>query len=174
MPAENRPWLPAEFRALGIAWHGQGRGWQAALSREMKINPRTIRRWANGEVKIPARVQENLTHILLASDLYEGALCDEWVIGYAPQDDANIVREYILHIRAPRFIGRIVEVDVDGAPVESEGEANILSGLTCEISDYFVLCEIRWMDLPNTNQQNELVKAAATVAAEENTAADVH
>lgn len=42
----------AQLRELCTRLYGAGR-WQTALSKELKVNDRTVRRWASGKARIP-------------------------------------------------------------------------------------------------------------------------
>lgn len=50
--------MPMEFNQLSESIFGWG--WQSKLARTFKINPRTVRRWATGGVKIPENIMISL------------------------------------------------------------------------------------------------------------------
>lgn len=53
MVADDEDAMTAEqLRELCTRLYGAGR-WQTALSRELKVNDRTVRRWASGKARIP-------------------------------------------------------------------------------------------------------------------------
>lgn len=55
-PMEDEEAMTAEqLRDLCTRLYGAAR-WQTALSRELKVNDRTVRRWASGKARIPQPV----------------------------------------------------------------------------------------------------------------------
>lgn len=52
------------------AWELMGRHWKAELARALDINPRTVYRWASGEIPVPSWVRVALRGI--ESDLKRG------------------------------------------------------------------------------------------------------
>ena len=48
----QRPMSAAEMNRVCTRIYGTGR-WQTALSRELRVNDRTVRRWAAGSTQIP-------------------------------------------------------------------------------------------------------------------------
>ena len=48
----QRPMSAAELNRVCTRIYGTGR-WQTALSRELRVNDRTVRRWAAGSTQIP-------------------------------------------------------------------------------------------------------------------------
>lgn len=63
-----------ELRARGARLYGAGR-WQSALSRELGVNPRTVRRWAAGTTPVPPPVA---TCLRLMTFLEELKWLGEW------------------------------------------------------------------------------------------------
>ena len=51
-PNEPRPMTAEELRRHGSRLYGAHR-WQTALSRELRVNDRTVRRWAAGASPVP-------------------------------------------------------------------------------------------------------------------------
>jgi len=52
-PMDDEEAMTAEqLRELCTRLYGAGR-WQTALSKELKVNDRTVRRWASGKARIP-------------------------------------------------------------------------------------------------------------------------
>lgn len=64
-----------DLATLGTAlW---GTHWVAPMARFLEYDERTIRRWANGQNPVPARVIEQLTSQLRAHHARLGAMLDE-------------------------------------------------------------------------------------------------
>ena len=81
MPGPDRPYqalrLPMqreELQARAARLYGAGR-WQSALSRELGVNARTVRRWAAGESAVPPPVA---TCLRLMTFLEELEWLGEW------------------------------------------------------------------------------------------------
>ena len=114
-----------EFTAASIAILHSAVGWQTAIARRLGIEARTVRRWVQaGET--PPWVDQQL------ADMMGGVGAspwprDEWIIGDGVTGDGRR-REYIMHVAPPRFVARIVAVDEDDAPEESDLPADIVSG----------------------------------------------
>ena len=52
MAAEDEGMTAEQLRELCTRLYGSSR-WQTALSRELQVNDRTVRRWASGKATIP-------------------------------------------------------------------------------------------------------------------------
>ena len=150
----------AELAAMCLAvW---GHGWQNALARALKVNDRTVRRWASGDVPIPDSVERDIRHILGADDPIEKHWPrDEWIV---QREEGR--RVYVVHTLAPRFIARAVESNEDGLPVPEEGEADVLTGVVYASGDC-VLCEIAWIDAPPGLNEIRLIMDQAADALED-------
>ena len=150
----------AELAAMCLAiW---GHKWQNALARALKINDRTVRRWASGDVPIPESVERDIRRILGADDPIEKHWPrDEWIM---QREEGR--RVYVVHTLAPRFIARAVECDEDGVPLLEEGEADVLTGVVYASGD-FMLCEIAWIDAPPGTNEIRLIMDQAADALED-------
>lgn len=83
-----------------------------------------------------------------------------WQIAYAAADDGTR-REHIRHLTAPRFTARVVEIDpFEGTPLEEEGHADAIGGMTYSIDYKTVLCEIDWIDNVPDGQHSLWLAAA--------------
>lgn len=128
-----------EFRAMSLGLYGHD--WQSPLARALGVTPRSVRRWASGEVPVPPWMAEKLTG--LAGGHKTRITCrDEWIIG-----EGRDGRRYIVHQAAPGFTARIVPVDDEGEPEPNEAEADISSGVVYS-NDDVLLCEVVWRDAP--------------------------
>ncbi len=52
MVADDEAMTAAQLRELSTRLYGAAR-WQTALAKELKVNDRTVRRWASGTARIP-------------------------------------------------------------------------------------------------------------------------
>jgi len=128
-----------EFKAAGLALYGHD--WQSALARAIGVTPRSVRRWASGEVVVPDWMEEKLTG--LAGGRETRLTCrDEWLVA-----EGRDGRRYVIHAAAPEFIARLVHVDDAGDPEPDEAEADILTGVVYS-NDDLLLCEVVWRDRP--------------------------
>jgi len=153
------PLTAPELRALALAiW---GHRWQGPLARALAVNPRTVRRWASGDVPVPDRVEEELRRVVGADKRNFPWPRDEWIVGDGMPDAQGRRREYLVHTLAPRFVARVVAVDDDGLPHPDEEPADLLSGIVWSSGDT-VLCEITWIDPPPAmTELRALLEAAA-------------
>lgn len=145
----------AELAAMCLAiW---GPTWQGPLARALKVNDRTVRRWASGDVPIPESVESDIRRILGVDERTEAHWPrDEWIV---QREEGR--RVYVVHTIMPRFIARAVECDEDGTPVPEEGEADVLTGVVYDSGD-IVLCEVAWIDAPpGLNEIEQLMGQAA-------------
>ncbi len=114
-----------EFRAVCIARFREN--WQTKLARSLGVNPRTVRRWASGEVPIPPTVAAHLGARPAIAREYP----DEWLMASDPDEE----REYVIHLATPRFVGMIVE------------DQDLSEGTTLSLRDETV-SRITWIDPP--------------------------
>ena len=136
----------SELSAICLSLWGER--WQADLARFLDVNPRSVRRWASGDVPVPDRIGEQLTrHLNINLPRPEIVPRDEWIFQIS---DGR--RSYIVHTLTPRFIARLVECDQDGVPLPSEGKVDALSGITYQTDD-LLLCEISWIDSPSPDNE---------------------
>ena len=161
MTDDRTLWTGSEFRAFAVALLGTTHGWQSAIARELGVTSRTVRRWAkNGP---PDKVRDQLLKMAGIED--DAGLAfprDEWIIGDGPRDETGARREYIIHARTPRFIARIVTMDVlTDKPEPDEDPADILTGVIYRNGLETLLCEIQWIDRPPTNTQLTTLLEAA-------------
>ena len=115
-----------EFRAAALAMFGPG--WQTRMAKWLRVNPRTVRRWASGEVDVPGYVL-NLMHIP-----FEGLGAEsipEWLFGIA---HGTGDREWVIHTRAPRFVAEIADTD------------DLVEGFSYEIAEGDQFCRFLWLD----------------------------
>ena len=160
-----KPWTTAEFRAIGIAWFGGNHGWQKAMADALKINYRTVRRWASGHL-IPEAQQLRIQAITGGAIALASPVRHEWLIGngYGPDDSDGAKYEYLVHCYPPRFICRIVDVDEDGQVDDGEAEADLLSGVVYSKDFCTILCEFQWTDRQPTGEVLETLLRQAGMA----------
>ncbi|MGH0003649.1 hypothetical protein ACQU0X_26530 [Pseudovibrio ascidiaceicola] len=100
-------------------------------------------------VAVPAKVREEE-----AADLkplggeqtdYAGASRDEWVVARGISSSGR-TRDYIVHLRHPRFAARVIECDPFHNPVEREQPADVTPGTTYALGKSTVLGEFDWID----------------------------
>lgn len=124
-----------EFRAICVARFGDG--WQSKLAAVLRVNPRTVRRWAAGAVPIPTAV----VAFLGAAPAIARDYPDEWLIAA----DADETREYVVHLSPPRFVGMVLDPD------------SISDGVTISVGDE-VIGEISWID-PAPKEFGEMIRS---------------
>ncbi len=142
-----------EFRDTAIALLRSAVGWEAAIARQLRVQPRTVRRWLAGGF-IPDWVETKLADLIGKTDP-DAAPRDEWIVGDAPSR-----REYVYHARPPRFLARVVMVDDDGLPITSEEPADVVSGVVYSSDDY-VLAEVVWIEEVAPGEVVKWLEAAA-------------
>lgn len=116
---------PAELSAICIARYGEH--WQTKLAHSLGINPRTVRRWASGDVSVPPAVAAQLGARPAIAQDYP----DDWLVASDPDEE----REYVIHLACPRFIGMILAED------------EIVEGTTFALRDE-TIGHITWIDPP--------------------------
>lgn len=57
---------PQDLRTAAKALYNDAHGWQLALSNDLAVNDRTLRRWLAGQLNIPEGVEGELTVIMKA------------------------------------------------------------------------------------------------------------
>jgi hypothetical protein len=82
-----------------------------------------------------------------------------WMIGESLDQDRR--REYVAHLEAPRFIARIVAIDLDGQPEPHEQPADLTSGAVLRIDEQNVLCEIDWIDAASSGLSRSMLRMGA-------------
>ena len=98
-----------EFRALGTAPYVGAHDWQTPMAERLGTTPRTVRRWASGITPVPASVARILRPGL------DGSLPrDEWIIGTDMPEGCGQGQQYLVHMRYPRFVARVVSVNDQG------------------------------------------------------------
>lgn len=150
-----------ELRAIGLAAFGVE--WQSPLARAIGISPRHMRRLAAGTVPIGDGIAADIRRVLGAEDRADPDWPrDAWIVGDAPvEGDTGARREYVVHLKHPRFIARVVAVDDDGLPERREQPADIVTGITYASGDY-VIAEIVWIDPPpGPGKIHRMLEAAA-------------
>ena len=154
-----------ELRALGAALYGGAYGWQTAMAEWLGVSSRTVRRWLSGAAPVPADVAR-----ILSPGLTGELPRDTWIIGAGTPDARGRRRQYIVHVRYPRFVARVVAVDDEGQPSSAERTADLHTGVV--YSDTLtrrgtLLCEIIWIDMPEADEasMHALLGAAVDVLA---------
>ena len=148
----------ADFQTAAIAILRSAIGWQTAIAQRLGIESRTVRRWlVTGET--PAWVDGRIAEMMggLGPAVWPR---DEWIIGDGVTHDGRR-REYIMHTAAPRFIARIVAVDEDGLPEDTDLPADIVGGTVYQADPETLLCEIEWIDEVSPGAVTHLLEAAA-------------
>ena len=88
---------PSDFRAKAQAIYDGNPYWQGALSRDLGVNPRTVRRWASGETTPPPGV---LAWLDRARAMV--AIPHEWLVAVPlHQGPETGVDRYVIHTRPP-------------------------------------------------------------------------
>lgn len=136
---------PTELRAALAAL-----GWtQGELARRYGVNPRTIRGYlVDGDAIPPA-----LARFIALAQAGGGP---RFVFG----DAVGGPGEYLVHLRRPRFVARVVE---EGGDDEEDAGADTLAGLTLALGDGILLCEVDWIDDPRGDLGDVLAAARAAV-----------
>lgn len=121
---------PEEFSAICLSRYGYG--WQTRLANEISVNPRTVRRWASGEMEVPPAVAAAIQARPAIAIDYP----DEWILADSAAS-AEEEREYLVHLHTPRFVGIVADDDA------------ISSGITLALRDETII-DITWIDPPPT------------------------
>lgn len=145
---------PAELTAAGYALFGHE--WQSPLARALKVNARAVRFWVSGERQIPSGIEAEIATLMGARDpldLDTAFPRDEWIVGDGIPLPDGARREYVIHMRRPRFVARVADYDADP-------DADRASGIVYGSADYS-LCEIVWIDpAPGPAAITRLLEAA--------------
>lgn len=147
-----------ELQTASIALLRSAVGWQTAIANRLGIEARTVRRWLQAGAT-PDWVNGRMAELMGGIGASPWPR-DEWMIGDGVTEDGRR-REYIVHLVAPRFVGRIVAVDDDGLPEPGEEPADILSGVVYVADQETLLCEIEWIDEVDPGHVTHLLEAAA-------------
>lgn len=115
------------LREIGQRLHGER--WQTALARDLGVRDHRVRQWLKGQ-PVPAGIWADLARLETERRSWPR---DEWLIA----GDAEGLREYIVHTRAPRFIARLAT---------DEEDADRITDNTYACRGGEVLCEIVWLD----------------------------
>lgn len=130
---------PTELRALLLAT-GLSSG---EFARRLGINAETVRKMLAGRKPIPDGLGERIACMFGAGGAASAVWPrDEWIVGEGPPPER---REYVVHTTAPRFIARVVALDVITDTPEPDEEPVDLDGVTYQSLDS-LLCEIVWID----------------------------
>lgn len=130
---------PAELRAL-IAAVGLT---HSEFARRLGMTPRNMRRLLSGEQAITERVAADIRRMLGASDAPPPEWPrDRWIVGEGPPPAR---REYILHTHHPRFVARVVALDLLTDRPEPDEEPVDAAGIAYQAADNLI-CEISWID----------------------------
>ena len=149
---------PEEFTSTSIAILRTVVGWQSAIARRLNVDSRTVRRWLKAG-EIPGWVDDRLKEMIGAAD-HTGWPRDEWVLGDIRTENGGR-REYIVHLQYPRFAARIVTCDENGAAVEKDQPADLVSGVVYQISPEECFCEIDWINPVKPGEVVKWLEAAA-------------
>lgn len=146
-----------EFQSMAIALLRSAIGWQSEIARRLGVNARTVRRWiAAGE--IPDWAEKQLRELIGGTSATPYPR-DEWILGDGISERPNL-REYLIHTAPPRFIARVVGVDDNMRPLRTEEPYDINSGVVVYTDIGGFLCEVEWIDQPDTGQITALMEAA--------------
>lgn len=130
---------PTELRALILA---SGLS-NSEFARRIGITPRTMRRMLSGEA-ITERTTKAINLLLGPREASSSDRPrDAWIVGEGPPPER---REYVIHTAAPRFIARVVAMDMlTDQPEPDEEPADVIAGVVYSAADN-VMCEITWID----------------------------
>lgn len=132
-----------EFIANGVAWHGSAAGWQSALARALKVDPRSIRY----AVKDGSSDRLFAALLNLLGDGVPVRVLAEWICG-----DGLDGCEYLVHTLSPRFFCFVL---MDSEYVEFGHQSD---------GDYEVdgqwLCGFHWIDRRLENLSMWMERAA--------------
>jgi transcriptional regulator with XRE-family HTH domain len=133
---------PTELRALVLASGLTN----SEFARRLGITPRSMRRLLSGETPVMPRTEAAIRRMMGAADAAASDWPrDEWIVGEGAPPNR---REYVIHTTAPRFIARVVAMDVvTDEPEPDEEPAEILEGVAYSAGDSLI-CEIAWIDPP--------------------------
>lgn len=154
----------AEFQIAACAILGTVVGWQSKIARRLPsrdgnhVSIRQVQRWIEAD-RVPDWAEAELLRLMGGTERSPFPR-DEWMIGDGVTRDGRR-REYIVHLREPRFVARVVTVDDDGDPAPEEEPADILTGITYQANEETILCEIEWFDQPKPGHVTLLMEAAA-------------
>lgn len=131
---------PTELRALVLSTGLTN----SEFARRLGMTPRNFRKLLAGEQAIHDRTIQSIRHMLGSGDAPTGEWPrDEWIVGEGPQPRR---REYVIHTAAPRFIARVVAMDMlTDSPEPDEEPADVTTGIVYEAGDS-LLCEVTWID----------------------------
>lgn len=54
----------------------------------------------------------------------------------------------LVHLAAPRFVAKVIEIDDAGAQTDDGPRADLVAGFTIDLIDGLLLCQIAWIDPP--------------------------
>lgn len=154
----------AEFEAAAISLLGTAVGWQSKIARRLPsregkhVSVRQVQRWIAAD-QIPEWAEAELLRLMGGTERSIFPR-DEWMVGDGVTGDGR-QREYIVHLQEPRFCARVVEIDDDGLPLPEHEPADVISGITYQVFEGTVLCEVEWWDQPKAGQIALLLQAAA-------------
>lgn len=158
-----------QFQATAIAILRSAVGWQSAIARRLGVEPRTVRRWIASD-DFPPDIEARLGTLIGDGDISPWPR-DEWLVGDALGGDGQR-REYVMHLRPPRFVARVVAIDEDGDPEADELPADIVSGVVYQADQETVLCEIDWIDDVPPGERVKWLDAAADAIERDGLAAE--
>ena len=152
-----------QFRLAAIALLRSAVGWQSAIARRLAVNSRTVRRWIHNDAT-PPWADAKLAEMIGRAGPVQTWPRDEWMVGDGIDDDGHRPHRYVAHLRPPRFVARVVDVDDDGEPFAGEGPVDMVSGeIYTSLGSGFALLEIDWIDAIAPGDVSALLDAAADV-----------
>lgn len=137
---------PDELAAIGRTLTGGAHGWLSRFSAALRVSDRHLRRLLHGTAPITDGIAAD------ARALLDADRADRWILGSGDRSEGD----YLIHLRPPRFIARLVDED-------HPGDADTLSGITLSLGEHGLLCEITWLDEPGANLEALAADAATAV-----------
>ncbi len=136
---------PTELRALILA---SGLS-NSEFARRIPIAYRSLTRMLSGDIAISERMATSISRMLGTGEAASSEWPrDEWIVGEGPPAER---REYIVHAIAPRFIARVVSMDMlTDQPEPDEEPCDIVSGIVYQAGESMI-CEIVWIDAAPTD-----------------------
>ena len=151
-----------EFQRAAITALQTSVDWQAQIAERLGVELRTVLLWIDNE-EVPKWADDKISEII--GKLEETPWPrDEWLIGDALGEDGTR-REYIMRMRYPRFVARVVICELDGEPQLEELPADVHSGFTYMVDEETVLCEVVWIDQVLDVEASKWLGAAAAALA---------
>lgn len=130
---------PTELKALILA---SGLS-NSEFARRVPISYRNLTRMLAGTAPILPRTAASISRMFGAGEAAPSEWPrDEWIVGEGPPPDR---REYLIHTAPPRFIARVVALDVITDEPEPDEDPVGLAGVVYDSGDSR-LCKFVWID----------------------------